>query len=89
MIRTVETACLYLLLIVVALRPLIPETYSSGRSSIMSGFGDLSDATPVTTAIIDGVILLTVLGWCVSRAMGPAGRYRRSGLEWGIALYGL
>ncbi|MCP4246858.1 MAG: O-antigen ligase family protein [bacterium] len=86
MTRTIESACLYLLLIVIALRPLIPETYSSGRSSIMAGVGDLSDPSPVTTAIIDGVILLAALGWCLSRALGPAARYRRCGLEWGIAL---
>ncbi|HUU85044.1 MAG TPA: O-antigen ligase family protein [Phycisphaerae bacterium] len=86
MTRAIESCCLYLILLVVALRPLIPESYSSSRSSISAGLTAISDPAPATTLILDAVILLAATGWLVARALGPARPYRRCGIEWGAVL---
>ena len=85
MTRAVETCCLFLLLAVVGLRPLIAETYQSAASPFTTSDG-LKDPWPAATLALDGVILLAATVWLVMRALRPGTRYRWCGLELGAAL---
>jgi len=84
--RIVETGCLLLLLVVVGLRPLICETYTSARSPLTATLGTLEDPQPATTLAFDAAILAVAAAWMVTRAVTPSHRWRRSGLEWGALL---
>lgn len=86
MTRAIETCCLYLLLLVVALRPLVPESYHSSRTPLSASLAEVFDPAPVVTLIIDAAILLAAAGWLVARAIGPPRPYRRCGIEWGAVL---
>ncbi len=86
MTRAIETACLLLLLVVIGLRPLISETYSSARSPLTASLGEVTDPLPAVTLAIDALILLAVAGWLLARNLGSARPYRRCGLEWGLVL---
>ncbi len=83
--RLVETASLFVLIVVVALRPLIAESYDSAGSSLTSALGAVSDPRPLHTLLIDLTILLACLGWAVAHGLSPRS-YRRTGMEWGLAL---
>ncbi|MCH7527640.1 MAG: O-antigen ligase family protein, partial [Planctomycetes bacterium] len=83
MSRTIECICLFALLSVVGLRPLIAETYDSAGLAMTSVLPGIEDPTPATTLIIDGVIMLAALGWLVARWCSDDRSYRWSGIEWG------
>lgn len=84
--RVLETLSLFALLSVVALRPLVSESYDSGGSLFSRGLESVTDPSPVRTLVFDAVILLATLGWLFARAIGRTSPYRRTGLEWGGGL---
>jgi tetratricopeptide (TPR) repeat protein len=85
--RTVlENLALLVLIVVVALRPLIAESYDSTESSITRALGDFSDPSPLRTLVFDVLILAGGVAWLLGRAIGRPRRYRWTGLEIGTAL---
>jgi O-antigen ligase len=82
----VENLALLVLIIVVALRPLIAESYDSTESSITRALGDFSDPSPLRTLVFDVLILAGGVAWLLGRAIGRPRRYRWTGLEIGTAL---
>jgi hypothetical protein len=80
-----ETTSLFVLLAVVALRPLIAESYDSAGSSLTEALGAVSDPRPLHTLVIDLLILLAALGAAFAYARGGR-RYRKTGMEWGFLL---
>jgi len=90
--RRIENLCLYVLLVVIALRPLIPESHNSARSLMTSGLSAIEDPSPAATLLIDAVILLAAAGLAfggLARGLGRRRAYRRCGIEWGLALVAL
>ena len=82
--KAVEIIAVLLLVTVVTLRPLILEKYDTATDPVTVALAELSDATPVRTLVFDVLIMLGAFGWLVSRAIGPARRYRFTGLEAGM-----
>ncbi|MBI4719508.1 MAG: O-antigen ligase family protein [Planctomycetes bacterium] len=85
MARVIETTCLFLLLSLVALRPLVAESYESAGSAMTAALEQVSDPSPLRTLAFDGVIVLSACAWGVSRLRTPRD-YRGTGLEWGAVL---
>ena len=77
--RVIEAISLFILILVVSLRPLVAETYDSAGSSITAALESVADPSPLRT-------LGSACGWLLARAIGPTRRYRRTGLEWGVAI---
>ena len=67
----------------VALRPLVAESYDSAGNPMTAALESVSDPSPVHTLVFDMAILVSAVGWLVARAIGSHQRYRRTGLEWG------
>lgn len=86
LLRLVETSCFFALLVMVALRPLIAESYDSGGSAVTAAMEQLSDPSPVRTLLLDVVILMAAAGSAVVRRLIGATPYRRGGLEAGWLL---
>lgn len=84
--RSLEYICLFLLLVVVGLRPLISETYDSAGLALTSVLPGIEDPSPVTTLLIDGVIMLAAVGWLIGRWRSKDRSYRWCGIEWGVLL---
>ncbi len=84
--RIIETISLFLLILVTALRPLVTETYDSGGVGLTTALDAISDPEPLHTLVFDLLILVAACGWLLARAIGPARRYRRTGLEWGALI---
>lgn len=84
--RTIESFSLFVLIGLVALRPLIGESYDPAGNTLTEALGVVSDPKPLTTLVFDALILGAACGWLVTRALGSPLRYRRTGLEWGAAL---
>ena len=80
--RILEAVCLLLLLAVVALRPLITETYDSAGLPLTRVLQSIEDPLPFATLTIDAVILLTAVLWLASRALLSDRAYRWCGMEW-------
>lgn len=84
--RTVlETVALLILLVIIGLRPLIFERYDSAPLSTTAVLDDVRDASPVRTAVIDGLIWLAGAMW-LGAGIGRVRRYRWTGLEWGLVI---
>lgn len=81
--RILETAALLILVSVVALRPLVSESFESAPSAMSQALGDLADPSPLRTLLFDSAILSAACLWLLSRTIGPTTRYRWTGLEWG------
>ncbi len=84
--RRIENASLFVLIGLVALRPLIGESYDSAGSAVTDALGVVSDPKPLATLIFDVLILASSCGWLLARMIGSPRSYRRTGLEWGTAL---
>lgn len=84
--RLIENLSLFLLIAVAMLRPLVAETYDSAGSSITAALEGIGEPSPLRTLTFDLLILCGATGWTMARALGHARRYRRTGLEWGLAL---
>lgn len=80
-----QTVSLCLLLVVVGVRPLTTETYDSAASAITRAVEELADPSPARTLSFDLCILLATAIWSLSFAFDARVRYRRTGLEWGLA----
>ncbi|MEE9293377.1 MAG: hypothetical protein V3W34_00215, partial [Phycisphaerae bacterium] len=86
MARSIEAVCLFLLLAVVGLRPLIAERYDSTTLEMTRALGLVEEASPTTTLLIDGVIMLASVGWLLAGALTGDRSYRRCGIEWGALI---
>ncbi len=86
MTKHVDTACLVVLLAVVGLRPLISERYDSAALDLTRALEEVKDASPATTLLIDGAIIVAAVGWLAVGSIDRDRRYRRTGLEWGTLL---
>lgn len=86
MVRLAQSAVFVTLVALVALRPLVSETFDYRTDSISLALADLSDPTPLLTLGFDAVILLCGLAWLITRAFDAPRSYRRTGLEWGSIL---
>ena len=75
---------MFALLVVVGLRPLISETYDSAGLALTSVLPGIEDPSPVTTLLIDGVIMLAAVGWLIARWRSKDRSYRWCGIEWGV-----
>ncbi len=84
--RRIENLSLFILIGLVALRPLVGESYDSAGNTLTEALGVVSDPKPLTTLIFDLLVLGSTCGWLAARAMGSPRSYRRTGLEWGAAL---
>jgi len=84
--RLIETISLFILIVVIVLRPLVAESYDSAPNPMTAALQTVSDPSPVRTLVFDLAILLAAIGWLVARALGPGYRYRKTGLEWGVGL---
>jgi len=84
--RRIENASLFVLIGLVALRPLIGESYDSAGNAVTDALGVVRDPKPLATLIFDVLILASSCGWLVARMIGSPRSYRRTGLEWGTAL---
>ncbi len=87
--RAIETLSLSVLITVAVLRPLVGESYDSAPSLFTEALGTLRDPPPLRTLVFDLLILGSVAGWLLARAVGPFRRYRRTGLEWGAMIVAL
>ena len=81
-----DVTALFVLLVVMALRPLVGETYDIGGEAMSAAVGQLVGVTPVRTIAFDLAILMAVGLWGVGQAIGPRTLRRRTGLEWGFLL---
>ncbi|MCH8150121.1 MAG: O-antigen ligase family protein, partial [Planctomycetes bacterium] len=81
--RLIESVSFGIILVVVALRPLVAESYDSAGNPITAALGSVSDPSPVGTLVFDMAILVSAVGWLFARAIGSHQLYRRTGLEWG------
>jgi len=84
--RRIENLSLLVLIGLVALRPLVGESYDSAGNTLTEALGVVSDPQPLATLVFDLLILGSTCGWLAARAMGSPRPYRRTGLEWGTAL---
>lgn len=87
MARLLETISLFLLISVIAIRPLVAESYDSSTSSIAEALGDTSDPSPVRTLAFNLLILASGCLWLASRAAQRTAGYRRTGLERAMPLW--
>jgi len=71
--KVVNNLCLFVLVVIVALRPLVGETYDSSIDSISASLSTvLPSPMPATTLIFDLVILICACLCLVTRAIGKA-----------------
>ena len=83
--RGLEVVSLFVMLVIVALRPLIAETYDSAGSPFSKAIDQLADPSPLRTLVFDVLILSSALGCAVARQIDRTTPYRRSGIEVGFA----
>ena len=84
--RRIESLSLFVLIGLVALRPLVGESYDSAGNTLTAALGVVSDPKPLATLIFDLLVLSSTCGWLLARALGSLRPYRRTGLEWGAVL---
>jgi len=84
--RAIENLSLFVLIGLVALRPLIGESYDPAGNTLTEALAVVSDPRPLTTLVFDVLILCAACGWLIVRAMGSPRPYRWTGLEWGAAI---
>lgn len=86
LVRWLHAISLFLLVAVVALRPLVSETYDSAGNSITRAIEVLADPSPVRTLGFDLTILIATCLWLLAFTLDRAVMYRWTGLEIGLAL---
>jgi hypothetical protein len=84
--RALETLCLFVLIGVVILRPLVAESYDSAGNSVTRAIEEIADPSPARTLGFDLLILIAGCGWLAVHASDRSRRYRRTGLEIGAAM---
>ena len=89
MVRVIEKLSLFVLILLVALRPLVPESYVSAGSHMTAALRAIGDPSPLATLIMDLFILVAMGGWLFAWFRNPTRRYHRTGIEWGLAIVGL
>ncbi len=86
MAPVLESIALFVLLVVVGLRPLIAETYDTVGSLVTCPGAELLEPLPIRTLVVDCLILAGFVLWLAARAIRSHVKYRRTGLEWGFLL---
>lgn len=81
----IEIIALWLVLMVVAMRPMLSETYDAARHAIAQALDQRDTTTPGTTAWLNLLIWLTAFGTAVSRAMRRE-RWQWTGMEIGAVV---
>ncbi len=81
-----QSIVLFVLILLVALRPLVAESYDSAQSNLTAALGAVSDPSPLATLVFNVLILASALALTVLRWRGRIGAYRKTGLEAGTAL---
>lgn len=97
-----EGAAFLCLVLIVALRPLISETYDSSGTPFAEAIPEIAEPSPLRTLVFDSVILGSLAVWFFARRyVGNSGSrndkpfesdqslaagYRKTGLEWGLVL---
>jgi len=88
-----ENVCLFVLAVVVALRPMVGETYDTAVDSLTASLDAISSPSPLVSLGFDLLILGCAVLWLLIRAVWygkddlcPPRPYRRTGMEWGLAL---
>jgi len=89
MSRKIESLARLILLIVIGIRPLIGESYDSAGTPFATPGTVLTDPTPLRTLFLDMAVLVTGALWLVARAWDGRSRYRRTGIEIGLAIVAL
>src|SRR5262245_53552624 len=80
--RRLDHAALFVILLVVAMRPLITGTYESALQPIAEAAGSTESTTPALTAWFDLAIWLAALAAAASRVLSRR-RWRWTGVEFG------
>jgi O-antigen ligase len=80
--KRLESLCLFTLFSVIALRPLISETYDSSGIGFGPLTAEVSEPSPARTAALDLFILMTAAGLTLAR-LRQRESYRWTGLELG------
>jgi len=86
MARYLDTIVFVTLTALVALRPLVSETYEYRTDAIAIATSGVADPTPIRTLAFDCVILVCGLLCVIARAIDPSRGLRRTGLAWGAGL---
>jgi len=81
----IENLAFFVLILIVAMRPLLSETYSSSISNISQAAGDVTSLSPATTAVFDLAIWLAAAG-AVASAWLKRRSWHWTGLEIGWAI---
>ncbi len=84
--RWLRAISLFMLISVVALRPLVAETYDSAGNSISRAVEVLADPSPARTFGFDLAILIATCLWLFTYLLDRAVQYRWTGLEIGLVL---
>lgn len=77
-----DAACFHVLLLVVAMRPLLTETYSYEQPNVLRVLDQKGNLTPLATAAFDLVVWLAAVGATIASAV-RGHRWRWTGLEVG------
>lgn len=82
--RAISLLAFVVLVTLVALRPLIGESYDTAQNSISAGLTELAPPIPAQTVVLD-LLTLSASALILSRSW-RAREYRSTGLEWGLLL---
>ncbi len=77
-----DSGALFLLLLVIGMRPLLTETYDSSLHSVARAVGGLDTVTPARTALFGATIWLAAIAATLSSALRGV-RWRWTGVEMG------
>ncbi len=81
-----QSALLFVVLVIVGVRPLIPETHDTGLPPLSAALTGLQTTTPLTTGILDLVVIIAAGLTAILCAAGYLPRRARSGLAMATAL---
>jgi hypothetical protein len=84
--RGAETLALFLVLVVIGLRPLVFATYDSTIAGISARLTELDHPTPLSNLVLDGVVVIAALLLVAARSAATSVRYRRCGIEIGAII---
>ena len=84
--KGLSTIALLVLVAVIALRPLVTETYDSSTSALIAALGSEGNPTPVRTLVFDVAILIAATAVFAVRATRRDTRCVRTGLGLGLLL---
>jgi hypothetical protein len=84
--RILELVAFVALVVLVALRPLVAETYDSALTGFDQALATLDHLSPARTVVFDMIILGSAMLWSFTRRPAAGHAYRWTGLEFGLGL---